>query len=320
MIKGILVEGVDCSGKTTLVTRLKTDLSSYGWDSQTCCHRSEDQFDRYLQIYCNSDRIIFDRGHFSEIVYGDLWRKSRHFQQWEIEWLNEYVLMHFIVIWCYASEECLKKRYTQQGINRKIKVDQLIHIQTAFENLFQHNSVIKYCSDSFVSLDKLVDMIYYLIHQDNEGINEHDIIPPLAKEAYWGIIVHSNISYFEKLIVEEIKVHFPDISIKMLSNKITVDSFLKEYSSTKRTVFIGCLPHLASNARTLNSQDATLLLNDLIRHKFLWIIDETSKCSENYLKFYQELPLHNKISVSSDKPNSIKNVRNQIATRINSFI
>ncbi|MHA7877900.1 MAG: hypothetical protein ACX93T_03195 [Bacteroidota bacterium] len=45
---GIIIEGSDCSGKTTLVNRLRSQLSPQGWYSLSVSHRSMNQFDRYF--------------------------------------------------------------------------------------------------------------------------------------------------------------------------------------------------------------------------------------------------------------------------------
>ena len=62
----IIVEGPDCSGKSTLVNRTKNDLR---WDSKSLHHKEGNQFLRYLKEYAFSEQIVLDRSHFSEEVY-----------------------------------------------------------------------------------------------------------------------------------------------------------------------------------------------------------------------------------------------------------
>ena len=78
--KRIIVEGPDCSGKSTVVHRIKNALR---WDSKSLHHKGGDQFSRYLREYANNDCIVFDRSHFSEIVYSKLWRNGSPFTEIE---------------------------------------------------------------------------------------------------------------------------------------------------------------------------------------------------------------------------------------------
>ena len=65
MIKRIIIEGPDCSGKSTVVDRVKNELR---WDSKSLHHREVYQFYRYLKEYSSANQIVFDRSHFSEIL------------------------------------------------------------------------------------------------------------------------------------------------------------------------------------------------------------------------------------------------------------
>ncbi len=111
--------------------------------------------------YINVHKSIFDRGHFSEIVYGDLWRGGHGMSAQEIDALNEYVFNNFLVIFAYAPEDILKKRYHSRSYDRLLKVMNLQlfnHILTA---LLTQPHVLKYDSTSLIVRDAMVEKILY---------------------------------------------------------------------------------------------------------------------------------------------------------------
>jgi thymidylate kinase len=163
MIKGIIIEGSDCSGKTTLIDELKKRLSYSGWDIINLGHENRDQFKRYMNWYINSDKAIFDRGHFSEIVYGDLWRGGHGMSTKEIDALNEYVFNNFLVVFAYAPEDVLKQRYHSRSYDQIIKSHELAIVQSHLENLLTHPNVLKYDSTSLIARDTMVEKILLLI-------------------------------------------------------------------------------------------------------------------------------------------------------------
>ncbi|MFH1831594.1 MAG: hypothetical protein ABH827_02210 [bacterium] len=159
MIKGIIVEGCDCSGKTTLIKTLKAKLSWFGWDLASLGHQDVNQFDRYMGQYIFADKIVFDRAHFSECVYSDVWRGGCSFQDWELQSLNKYVYEHFIVILTHVSPEVLKKRYQERSFEQIIAYDELELVQNKFHRLLDHPNVIKYNASTPEALDAVIDNI-----------------------------------------------------------------------------------------------------------------------------------------------------------------
>jgi hypothetical protein len=109
--RGVIVEGPDCSGKSSLVRRLKAELAS-GWDVLQMGHKDGDQFKRYVKVYLEADRILLDRSHFSEGVYGDLWRGSRNLAARERSLLDDIARNEFVTVLCAAPPSLLWQRYT----------------------------------------------------------------------------------------------------------------------------------------------------------------------------------------------------------------
>src|SRR3989338_8449754 len=105
LMSSILVEGPDCSGKTTLVERLKNTLR---WDSLCLHHRDGDQFLRYLHAYSSQDHVVFNRGHVSEAVYGRVWRGGNPFTKEEWNVLNEVCDLRILIIVAFPSIETMR--------------------------------------------------------------------------------------------------------------------------------------------------------------------------------------------------------------------
>lgn len=74
-------------------------------------HRAADQFERYLEKYLGDERIIYDRAHFSEIVYGNLWRGHSGPTAWQKGFLNNFVLENFVAVLAQAPGDTLLQRY-----------------------------------------------------------------------------------------------------------------------------------------------------------------------------------------------------------------
>ncbi|MBY0110171.1 MAG: hypothetical protein K2X90_03615 [Candidatus Babeliaceae bacterium] len=163
-IKGIVVEGTDCSGKTTLMDVLKSRLCHLGWDIVNLGHRDGNQFDRYMSHYLHADKVIFDRGHFSEIVHGNLWRAGHGMSTKEVNDLNEYVFTNFLVIFVHAPEEILKERYYARAFNQIIKSDELAIVQSRLAALLTHPYVLKYDSSSLNERDVMVEKVLLLLN------------------------------------------------------------------------------------------------------------------------------------------------------------
>lgn len=143
--QAILIEGCDGAGKSTLARHLRQALPDGGWDLVSMGHRPGDQCRRYMVAYSSANRTIFDRGHFSEVVYGDLWRKGEHFTNAELLFLNEYVLSRFVVILALAPPDTLRERWRLRG-EQKIREGELLEVQQRFESLMTDKRVIRYDS------------------------------------------------------------------------------------------------------------------------------------------------------------------------------
>src|SRR5438046_693653 len=99
-MKGIVVEGITCSGKTELISSLKAELKRFGgFDVKELPHvNCDDQFARYLKEYATQERILFHRSHVSEHVLGRLLRERSPFSNDELATLNKIIPLRFVCV------------------------------------------------------------------------------------------------------------------------------------------------------------------------------------------------------------------------------
>jgi hypothetical protein len=109
-LRGIIVEGPDGGGKSSLVKRLQAELGG-GWDSIHLSHKDGDQFTRYFGVYLEADRVLIDRGHFSETIYSRIRGREQPFAPWEQTRLDRMARDEFLTILCLAPPSILWRNY-----------------------------------------------------------------------------------------------------------------------------------------------------------------------------------------------------------------
>ncbi|MEK6926651.1 MAG: hypothetical protein AABW50_05225 [Nanoarchaeota archaeon] len=159
-IKRIIVEGSDCSGKSTVVERLKNFLR---WDSKSLHHIEGDQFKRYLREYSFSDFVIFDRSHFSEIVYSILWRNGSPFSESEKMILDFLAQKETIIILSCPSLELMKERYSSRNFTQQIKLEELEKARNLFLEALEGIPYLFYSSKNFEELDFLIEKVKEIV-------------------------------------------------------------------------------------------------------------------------------------------------------------
>lgn len=152
----ILVEGPDCSGKTTLVERLKNELH---WDAKSLHHLEGNQFKRYLKEYALQENIIFNRGHYSEIAYGKLWRGGNPFSKEEQMILDQISKQNMILIFASPPLEVLQQRYRERDFSQQLKYKELGLIQHHFCEMMQDVPHLLYLSSSYDELQYLTQNV-----------------------------------------------------------------------------------------------------------------------------------------------------------------
>jgi len=156
MINNIIVEGPDCSGKSTVVERVKNMLH---WDSKSLHHFEGDQFYRYLKEYSINKKTVFDRSHFSEIVYSILWRGGNPFSNCEEKILNELCKNKFLIIFVCPELKVLEKRYKERNFEQQIKLNELVRSRELFIDVVKNLPILFYESKDYQELDSLLKKV-----------------------------------------------------------------------------------------------------------------------------------------------------------------
>lgn len=160
--KGILIEGVECAGKSTLIKEIRDNVAP--WDAKYLAHQPGHQFDRFMYEYMINNRIIFNRGHFSESVYSRLWDRESPFSPSEVDVLNDYTRRNLVVVLCDADVDTLVERYNQRDFHQKASAEELSRIRDLFAEEFDGIDCIHYSSTDEAALKQVSDQIKSLIN------------------------------------------------------------------------------------------------------------------------------------------------------------
>jgi len=156
MIDYIIIEGPDCSGKSTVVNRIK---NAPRWDSKSLSHSEGDQFTRYLQQYAFGKNTVFDRSHLSEIVYSKLWRGGNPFSAEEEAILNDIINERALVIFTCPDEKTIEERYKARSYEQQIKLEELKQSRQLFCETLKPIPHIHYTASNYDELDELVGRV-----------------------------------------------------------------------------------------------------------------------------------------------------------------
>jgi len=158
-ITKIIIEGPDCSGKSTLVERLKNVLR---WDSKYLRHKEGDQFGRYLREYAGEETVL-DRSHFSENVYSKMWRGGSPFTKEEKEVLDKAAAVNSLIIFAIPSLKTLKERYQSRGFEQQITLEELSYSRKLFLEEIRGLPIIIYRAKSYGELEKLLNKVKKMV-------------------------------------------------------------------------------------------------------------------------------------------------------------
>ncbi len=155
--QGVIIEGVECAGKTTLIDYLRK--KTLPWDVKYMAHQTENQFDRYIYEYVTARNVLLNRSHISECVYGTLWRGGVPFKEYEQQTLDNYVRRHMVLVHCDAPTELLLDRYSDRDFDQMAKAEELNAIRAGFERVLAGTDCIRYESTSQRSLENTAEAI-----------------------------------------------------------------------------------------------------------------------------------------------------------------
>ncbi|MBU9834762.1 hypothetical protein J1786_08040 [Rahnella sp. L72c] len=156
-IKGIIIEGVECSGKTTLINEIRSNLVPF--DCIMLGHQDGEQFDRYMREYMFNNGVIFNRSHYSEAVYSQLWKRPNPFTVQEKDVLDSYLSKNYITLLCTADKKILAERYLKRKFKQKADANELDLIRNLFDNSLRSKADYVYESNSEDALHEAIEYI-----------------------------------------------------------------------------------------------------------------------------------------------------------------
>ncbi len=162
MVRNILIEGVDCGGKSTLAKELKNRLN---WDAAALTHKPGWQFERYLSAYATQPQTIFERGHVSEQVYSEVFNRDSPFSPTERGVLDGIVAETMLVILAIPDSDLARKRYGERnGVLQVIAAEQLSDTNSRFAAYSgRYPNTIIYQSKDWDELERLVARVQRIL-------------------------------------------------------------------------------------------------------------------------------------------------------------
>lgn len=156
-VPSLVVEGVECAGKTTLIREFRARVSNL--DVIALSHQDGHQFDRFMSAYVAANGVVFNRSHVSEEVYAKLWNRERPFSDAERQVLDSFVARRFVTVLCTADAATLRARFAERNFDQKARMAELEEIAELFDTRFERLPHIRYVSNSRAALDAALDAI-----------------------------------------------------------------------------------------------------------------------------------------------------------------
>lgn len=169
--RNILVEGIDCSGKSTLVNELKNRLR---WDARSLGHQEGNQFFRYLKEYSFLENTVIDRGHISEAIYSRLWNRPAPFDEDCLKILDSLVEQSMLLIHCLPDIKVAQKRYLERrNTFQEVTLEELKVSYRYFKEWFLKSDykdcLIAYQSKDFDELNRVIKNVKQRLARKQKG-------------------------------------------------------------------------------------------------------------------------------------------------------
>ena len=161
-MRGIVIDGIGCAGKTELIAALKVGLkTSGGFDVRELDHHEcSDQFLRYLHEYATGENILFHRSHVSELVFGKLLRNRTSFSMEEVAILDSIVSLRFVYVLAEPpSFESFLERMVQRRSRRAFTRDEYLAVIERFREAsskIPHERYVSTTRDELASVQRRV--------------------------------------------------------------------------------------------------------------------------------------------------------------------
>jgi thymidylate kinase len=154
----IIVEGIDGTGKTTLVNKLELQgFKKFHFDYDK---KTEDLYNKYLEVLNSNgvEKYVFDRSFISEAVYGPVFRaKSRLSGSQLVSLAKKYNERECILIYLKASKKNLLRRRLDDSRDyfniKNFYKDLCVFYENTMNLLEEHINIFSIDTDSKNEID-----------------------------------------------------------------------------------------------------------------------------------------------------------------------
>jgi thymidylate kinase len=141
----IIVEGCDCSGKSTAV---KAISETTGMSVEKFSKPKQLPFLEYIQFIAEAkEPKICDRFYLGEEVYGPLWRGKSGLEKWQLDFLEgELAEMKTFNIYCCTDEDEIAEKFRTRG-EELTKLEEIAPILQGFKKAISKSRLQWYVFD-----------------------------------------------------------------------------------------------------------------------------------------------------------------------------
>lgn len=169
-----IIEGSDCSGKTTLVNKLIDKLGyKYKKGSSFILAKApnEELFNHFKSI-AKMDNVIVDRFIYSNRTYADLYKDYSIITQKQKQQIEDMISRKAKVIYLFADDEILQERMRQRG-DEYINENEIPRITKKFSEVMLNATILVMSYDTGEwSSDEIADDIVNCLHNEEVDCDE----------------------------------------------------------------------------------------------------------------------------------------------------
>lgn len=162
--KNIIIEGADCTGKTTIINALKSESSYHTYTASKTTNFLDALQASITQLqYINkTNKILFERSFISELIYGTRFRNYTPRDELFFFDLLDKIEKDTLVIILSAPQKVLMDRYQKRG-DSFVDATDILNIDAEYRTLAialaNKPNISVLCIDTNAPIDKIVNYI-----------------------------------------------------------------------------------------------------------------------------------------------------------------
>lgn len=158
----IIVTGIDCSGKTTLIEQLSKRMNYEvvrGSSFQLTANKTNDElFKTFLEL-TKLENVIFDRFSFCNFVYAPLYEDYSQLTIEQIRLIEQNLPKGSRIIYLTADKETIIERFNTRG-EEYVSEDKIDAILKGYEEVLENTTLqIDKFNTTYMSTDEIVEFL-----------------------------------------------------------------------------------------------------------------------------------------------------------------